>query len=293
MIDLYIRMYTPKSSTIERQPTRKPGGARNTPGATPKGLASMCPKPTKAETSCLQCGQSFVTTDTRIAAGRGKYCSKACMYAAQRVRIPRACEHCNKTFYLRQSDINGKAARFCSPECSAASRSKRSERQCLHCGSAFLATRAALQRGWGKFCSKACYDAYRAKVERVCEECGASFWTFPSKVKAGEGRFCSRSCTGRFYVRQRIGPNSPTWQGGRSVEATGYVNLTIPGRGSIREHRYVMEQHLGRELRPDEHVHHINGDRSDNRIENLQIMSQSEHMRLHAAMRRLNDQDHS
>lgn len=49
----------------------------------------------------------------------------------------------------------------------------------------------------------------------------------------------------------------------------------------VYEHRWLMEQKIGRKLEKNEHVHHINGDPKDNRIENLEILSNSDHAKTH------------
>lgn len=67
----------------------------------------------------------------------------------------------------------------------------------------------------------------------------------------------------------------------------GYISAYAPDHpqanqdGRVMLHRIIMERHIGRYLRPDEVVHHINHIRSDNRLENLRLMSVHDHMSMH------------
>jgi transposase-like protein len=72
-----------------------------------------------------------------------------------------------------------------------------------------------------------------------------------------------------------VAPDGSTCQNG-----DGYIRIKVNGKW-VLEHRHLMEQHQGRKLELFEDVHHINGDRADNRIENLQILDRDEHASLH------------
>jgi hypothetical protein len=78
------------------------------------------------------------------------------------------------------------------------------------------------------------------------------------------------------------------------VTKAGYVRILLPpdydgpplsrhGKaGYVLEHQYVaVTQIIGRSLEPGEHVHHVNRDRQDNRVENLMVLTAGEHKRLH------------
>lgn len=82
---------------------------------------------------------------------------------------------------------------------------------------------------------------------------------------------------------------SPAWKGGIKKESRGYLLIHKPyhpdadKQGYVREHRLIMEKKLGRYLKKEEVIHHINGIKSDNRINNLQLFESSkEHKRFHA-----------
>jgi hypothetical protein len=99
---------------------------------------------------------------------------------------------------------------------------------------------------------------------------------------------CGKHCRNRFVHGHHIRLNGHhNWKGGRKITWSGYIRVLKPehpycdSQGYVLEHRLVMEKYLGRYLTKEENIHHINENRKDNRIENLQIVSNKEHRILH------------
>lgn len=164
---------------------------------------------------------------------------------------------------------------------------------CVGCNRTFTAPSATSKRdGPRKFCSHACYSAHKTRYGRppmVCSGCGTTFTPrFGVARDIVTGRqsraYCTPACCRAHFKRAR-GPDSPGWKGGRRKK-NGYICIQLPGSdGSTRyEHRLVAEQMLGRPLEAGEVVHHINGVKTDNRPENLAVMSAREHRLLHARL---------
>lgn len=76
-----------------------------------------------------------------------------------------------------------------------------------------------------------------------------------------------------------VGPKNPNWKG-EYTHTNGYILVNVGGK-RIYKHRYVMQEFIGRNLKRFEVVHHKNHDKTDNRIENLEIIDNKSHSKLH------------
>jgi hypothetical protein len=219
-------------------------------------------KPRKgAVQRCEQCGEEFYVVPRRV--GESRYCTRECLRAAQLTARTRACKVCGKVFEKGATSTGN----YCGWSCYSKTREPR--KACKVCG-------GKLRRSGQTYCSAACHkQGRRAGVDKTCEACGKQFYVEPHK--AGRSKFCSLECC---YEGKRL--KGPGW---KFTRKDGYVAVYYPSHpdatksGFILEHRLVAEQKEGRRILKTEHVHHVNHVRDDNRPENLEIVSPSEHAR--------------
>lgn len=252
---------------------------------------------------CQQCGTP-VEKSTQHAKDRQYWtCGKRCtalMWLRERQDVPswqrnrfrgqresRICALCGQPTPARYlTEANHDKPWYCSGRCAQTSRRGRTmpwrhgeERPCPVCGTpVYVQPRDA---DAPRYCSPACARVgLRAPVTaRPCASCGKEMRLRPCHAAR---KYCSRACSTQARFKNHIDRE----HNGKPVRrmSDGYIKLWQPdhpyaNKGWVLEHRWLMEQHLGWLLGPHEEVDHINEQRDDNRLENLQVLDKGSHRR--------------
>lgn len=208
------------------------------------------------EMNCVGCGGQFYCYESEAEKGR-KYCSRGCKGRANGTRpstadsrtpIDFTCQFCGTPFVMMKSYVTAYRKKFdrdplyCSMKCSAAGQRRNTEARstftCVNCGKEGTKTR---KPGGGIYMQ-----------QRICS------------------KQCKREWTSKIYRAKHGTP-----QVSRRIKR-GYVVLRFPPQNGeppkeVLEHRYVMEQFLGRPLRDNETVHHKHSDKTTNTLDNLEL----------------------
>ncbi len=143
------------------------------------------------------------------------------------------------------------------------------KKNCLVCKKVFNKKITCSKKNWQltKFCSRNCKNVYQTGK--------------PNKSITKFKKGCISRNKGK-KMPEISREKHPMWKGGRLYNrgaSKKYIEIYCPDHpsanslGYVREHRLVMEKHLGRYLEPKEVVHHINEIKDDNRIENLELFA--------------------
>ncbi len=181
--------------------------------------------------------------------------------------------------------------------------------RCAYCAKKYVVSKLQAKSSYNSLTSGYVWESYiasgqkklRTKIE--CPTCHQIRWVNKSNmiIQKKSGKWTGNCFT--CVLNSRIGTKSQVWKGGRiKLPKSGYIVVLLrkedpyfsmadgmksPSGSYCYEHRYLIAKKVGRVLKTNEQVHHINFKRDDNRIENLQLYTASEHQKLHARLRLL------
>lgn len=124
------------------------------------------------------------------------------------------------------------------------------------------------------------YEPNNKMCKIKCDQCGHILYRSHAHTIRAKHHFCDIICRTEYELDIK---HKPAWKGGQ-IKRLGYVFIKAKDHpnadclGYVKRSRLVMEKYLGRYLKPEEIIHHINEIKDDDRLENLQLCScSSEH----------------
>lgn len=133
---------------------------------------------------------------------------------------------------------------------------------------------------------------------KKCIQCNNNFT--PEPYRFNKAKYCGFKCYWESKKGKSFSPSTqfkkgqfsrekhPQWNGGRTRMGSGYILILKPDHpncnkhtGYVYEHRLVMENKIGRYLKSNEYVHHIDGNVTNNKITNLVLLKNSKHTKEH------------
>lgn len=222
---------------------------------------------------CQYCNKEFMARSDSPT----KYCSKECRTGKAKMLAKlyhHVCEYCGKEF-----ESNRVEARYCSRQCSGKAIGNariKNIRICPICNKEFHAQRKKII-----YCSPQCgLEARTTRTIVHCDLCGKEIVRTQAVIKKNKHNFCSKKHYDEWLIdhheKKGVLVNNGIYHHGQ-----GYIFHYQSSKNYKAEHRLVMEQCLGRPLRSDEIVHHKDGNKQNNDISNLEIVTRAEHIEIH------------
>lgn len=177
------------------------------------------------------------------------------------------CDWCGKIFERKRAVIHDR--NYCSRACLGRANAERfriqSLENCSNCGKEFEYRGHHRGRNKHFFCCKECSYAFKSKKIYVpCDWCGELIYKKRTDVSRSQHHFCDTDCYVDFI----------------NFGKAGAKNQRVAGTIVYRK---LAEMKIGRPIRENEEVHHIDGNHVNNSVKNLDIVTVSEHAKIHAA----------